>query len=121
MQSRAVKIIWKADFYSVLGRRYLNKFSDPFEWLQSVILIGVFVFDFDFSDNKILTFTLLPIAWSSAIVFGYIAKHTGVLDQELYIQAEKNPVESEILEAARIIKRNENALEKINKNTEKKP
>lgn len=48
---------------------------------------------------------LVIIGTLLVIVFGMFLKHTGLYDTEIYVEANKNPVQAELLDAARLIKK----------------
>lgn len=104
LNSSLARAIYKTKFFIDVGVSQISWITGKLpELMAMVYLLGKF--GYDPTENQIVGIVLFGLCF--LILFGYFWKHTGLYDTAQYVVAEKDPVQAEILEAARIIKRNE--------------
>lgn len=102
IKSKIVSLLYGARFYLNLGVAQVAWFSNKSVDLMAFLFIAD-RFGLILSDKQII---ILCFVFTVCLLgVGYFLKKSGLYDVELYTNASRNPVESEILEAARIIKK----------------
>ena len=104
LHSKLVSIGYRTKFYLDLGMAqvawFTNKSVDlmAFLWLTER-------FGWVLSDSEVVVSCLVFAV--AMFIFGYSWKNTGMWDVEVYVATAKNPVQKELLDAARKINRGE--------------
>ena len=80
---------------------------------MSAVYLSEKFFNINITANDLSKFLILIFVIVTLV--GFMIKVLGIYDTETYVTADINPVEKEILEAARIIKRWENDQKQIRK------
>jgi len=99
--SKPIKTFYKILFYFELGKGTTARF---YQFIPDVIIIlgGLkFLLGVDVTPKFTIIFLFVVVFGFTGL--GWILKKTGFYDIDRYVQASKDPVQSEILEAARKI------------------
>lgn len=101
LHSRLARAVYKFKFYTDIGVGQITWVTGKLPELMAVVyLLGKF--GYDPSSNQILALSFSVLC--CLVLFGYVWKHTGLYDTAQYVIAEKDPVQAELLEAARMIR-----------------
>lgn len=92
--------IYKIKWYFDQGVRQITWITGKLPELMSVVYLGE-KFGLVIREKEIILIAV--IGGLILVTFGIILKRTGLYDTEMYVDASKNPVQNEILTAARII------------------
>jgi hypothetical protein len=92
-------------FHFELGRSQVTRF---YGWIpEIIIIIGGLKYLLGVNMSKTFIIIFFSITVIIFTIIGIIIHKTGLYNVDRYVQTNKDPVQSEILEAARIIKKNE--------------
>ena len=101
-ESGLVKIIYKGKTYITIAAGQFGFITGKFVEIMAMIVLIEKLMGIEIIGASIAWFTI--IIFVLAILTGFIFKLTGLYDVDEYVAASKHPVQTEILEAARIIK-----------------
>jgi len=97
-----IRKAYSCRFYLNLGIAQISWFSGKLPEIMAFVYLSDWL-GFDLDKQGLLVFAIGVIV--GLTIMGYIWKHTGLYDTEIYVNVDKNPVAKEMLEAARLIKR----------------
>lgn len=99
---RVLYKLYQLKWFFDQGVRQITWVTGKLPELMSVVYLGE-KFGIAIQEKEIVMIAI--IGGTLLILFGLILKRTGLYDAEMYVDANKNPVQAELLEAARIIRR----------------
>lgn len=102
LNSPIVKLAYKARFYVDVGVSQVNWFSGKLPEIMAAVYL-LEKFGFVVVGTQIIVFGIILVV--CLLLFGYFWKKTGLYDVNQYVVAQKDPVQAELLEAARLIKK----------------
>ena len=95
-----VRILYKCKFYFDAGVTQITWFTGKLPEIMAFVYLAE-KFGYKLSRTGLIIFAI--IVATSIFLFGLFLKKTGLYDVERYVDAEKNPVTHEMLNAARKI------------------
>ena len=99
---KTVQVFYKALFYFELGRGSASRF---YGWVpEMIIIVGGLKYLLGFNLTKEGIVVGFLIVATLMFFFGLFIKRSGLYDVDRYVQTQKDPVMSEILEGVRRIK-----------------
>ena len=112
INNKLINLIYKTKFYFDIGAQQPGWFT-----AKSIELMAISYWVeilFNVKIKSVGLSLIIMFGGFSIICFGYFMKRSGLYDTEVYVQADKNPINKEILKAARIIiKQNESRNPKV--------
>lgn len=104
---------YSAKFYLNLGIAQISWFTGKLPEIMAFVYLSKWV-GYDLSRNGLFVFGI-GVTFGLTL-FGYVWKKTGLYDTEVIVNAYKNPIQMEVLNAARKINKNEVMITKCNEN-----
>ena len=102
VNNKIIQTMYKGKFYLDLGMAQISFVTSKLPEIMAAVYLtekaGITI------GNTTLWFFALCL-FSGLIMFGWFWSKSGLYSTEIYVQADKNPMSKEILEAARIIKK----------------
>lgn len=103
IKSRSVRIFNKTYDSFEKGKGVLAKFTNMFNEVHLVLWVTVFVFDVDLREYKLQLVICMIIFVCLITLIGYIRIKTGLYASEIHVQTNRNPVDKDKWNAAKII------------------
>jgi len=104
LNNSAVKLVYKLKFY-------MNITFGEIGWVMSkfpeIVSVGILLKWFGLNFTQLQVILVSPVIFVAVILFGYVWRKLGMYDVEQYVNAQNNPVQNELLLAARKINREE--------------
>jgi uncharacterized membrane protein YciS (DUF1049 family) len=114
--SSFIRVCYKSRFYLNMGIRQVSWFTGKLPEIMAFIFITEWL-GFKLSQTMLIVFCVGVVF--GLTVMGYIWKHSGLFDIEVYVDTTKNPVQNEIYQAALLINKNIDNFKVNIKNKEK--
>jgi len=100
LRSRVAQRLYQTKFYADIGIAQISWFTGKLPELMAVLYLSQY---FGYMPSKAGAASIGLAAIAALILLGFFLTHTGLYDTEQFVIAGKNPVQRELLAAARII------------------
>jgi len=101
LKSKLASVAYKTKFYIDVGVEQVAWISNKGPDLMAIVYFTEKIFDIVLNGPTIVNLIIAGLL--SLFLLGMFMKKSGLYDVEQYVQADKNPVQKELLEAARRI------------------